>query len=132
MVTVLIATPIEPELAERLRAVDERLDVRFEPDLLPSPRYPSDHTGDPSFRRTAEQQQRFEALLEEAEVMFGFPGEDPQQLASAVRRAPRLRFVQATYAGAGQQLRAAELSPAELERVAFASSSGVHAGPLAE
>ena len=71
-------------------------------------------------------------LTAEAEVLFGFPQENPAQLALAVRRAPGLRFVQATYAGAGQQLAAARLTREELDRVAFASSSGVHATPLAE
>ena len=132
MVTVVIATPVEEELVERLRAVDDRLDVRFERDLLPPPRYPSDHVGDPSFARSPEQEARFNALTAGAEVLFGFPREDPAQLALAVRRAPNLRFVQATYAGAGQQLAAAELTREELDRVAFASSSGVHATPLAE
>src|SRR4051812_47233123 len=132
MVTVVIATPLEKELVERLRAVDDRLDVRFEPDLLPPPRYPSDHAGDPSFTRSPEQEARFDALTAEAEILFGFPREDPDQLARVVRRAPKLRFVQATFAGAGQQLAAAQLTREELDRIAFASSSGVHATPLAE
>jgi phosphoglycerate dehydrogenase-like enzyme len=132
MVTVVIATPIAEQLVERLRAVDDRLDVRFERDLLPPPRYPSDHVGDPSFVRSPEQEARFNALTAAAEVLFGFPREDPAQLALAVRRAPKLRFVQATYAGAGQQLAAARLTREELDRVAFASASGVHATPLAE
>jgi phosphoglycerate dehydrogenase-like enzyme len=132
MVTVVVATPIEPELAERLRAVDERLDVRFEPDLLPPPRWPSDHAGDPAFTRTPEQEARFAALVAEAEVLFGFPREEPAQIAWAVRSAPGLRFVQGTFAGAGQQLAAAGLAPDELERIQWASSSGVHATTLAE
>lgn len=132
MVTVVIATPVEAELVERLRAVDERLDVRFEHDVLPPPRYPSDHVGDASFTRSPEQEARFDTLTAQAEVLFGFPGEDPAQLASAVRRAPNLRFVQAMYAGAGQQLAAARLTQEELDRIAFASSSGVHVTPLAE
>jgi phosphoglycerate dehydrogenase-like enzyme len=36
------------------------------------------------------------------------------------------------YAGAGQQVHAADLTAEELDRIAFASSSGVHAVPLAE
>jgi phosphoglycerate dehydrogenase-like enzyme len=132
MVTVVVATPIEPELADRLRAVDERLDVRYEPDLLPPPLFPSDHTGDPSFERTPEQEERFATLVANAEVLFGFPREEPSQIAWAVRTAPSLRFVQATYAGAGQQLAAAGLTPDELERIQWASSSGVHATTLAE
>jgi phosphoglycerate dehydrogenase-like enzyme len=132
MVPVVVATPLEPELVERLRAVDERLDVRFEPDLLPPPRFPCDHAGDPAWSRTAEQEARFTALVAGAEVLFGFPREEPAQIAWAVRTAPGLRYVQATFAGAGQQLAAAGLAPEELERIFWASSAGVHATPLAE
>jgi phosphoglycerate dehydrogenase-like enzyme len=131
-VPVVIASPLEPELVDRLREVDERLDVRFEPELLPAPRYPSDHHGEEAFERTPEQEQRFAALVTGAEVLFGIPAEAPERLAWAVRSAPGLRFVQATAAGAGQQVRRAELTPDELARVAISSASGVHAVPLAE
>ncbi|HEU5372834.1 MAG TPA: D-2-hydroxyacid dehydrogenase [Gaiellaceae bacterium] len=132
MVTVVIATPIEPELVERLRAVDEQLEVLWEPELLPPPRFPSDHAGDPSFERTPDQEARFTELVSRAEVLFGYPREDPAQIAWAVRTAPNLRFVQATFAGAGQQLAAAQLPREDLERIAWTSSAGVHATPLAE
>jgi phosphoglycerate dehydrogenase-like enzyme len=131
-VPVVIATPLEAELVERLREVDPRLDVRFDPDLLPHPRFPSDHVGDPSFTRTPDQERRFAELVAGAEVLYGFPGEDPRQIAWAVRTAPGLRYVQATFAGAGQQLAAAGLSPEELGGIQWASSAGVHATPLAE
>jgi phosphoglycerate dehydrogenase-like enzyme len=131
-VPVVIASPLEPELVELLRAVDDRLDVRFEPKLLPPPRYPSDHHGEQSFERTPEQEERFAELVAGAEVLFGIPAESPERLAWAVRTAPGLRFVQATSAGAGQQVRRAELTTDELERVAISSASGVHAVPLAE
>jgi glyoxylate/hydroxypyruvate reductase len=131
-VTVAIATPLEEELVDRIRKVDQRLDVLFEPDLLPPPRYPSDHGGDPGFTRTADQEQRFTRLVAGAEVALGFPDESPAGLAWLVRSAPDLRFVQCMYAGAGQQVRAAGLTAEELDRIAFASSSGVHAVPLAE
>jgi phosphoglycerate dehydrogenase-like enzyme len=131
-VTVVIASPLEPELVERIRVVDERLDVQFEPDLLPTPRYPSDHHGEDGFARTPEQEERFGKLVAGAEVLFGIPAESPERLAWAVRAAPGLRFVQATAAGAGQQVRRAELTPAELERVTVSSAAGVHAVPLAE
>jgi len=132
MARVVIASPLEPELVERLRAVDDRLEVVFEPDLLPPPRYPCDHAGDPAFTRTPAQEERFTQLVSEAEVLFGFPREEPEQIAWAVRIAPKLRFVQATFAGAGQQLAAAGLTREEVERIAWASSAGVHATPLAE
>jgi phosphoglycerate dehydrogenase-like enzyme len=128
----VIASPLEAELVVRLRAVDERLDVRFEPELLPQPRYPSDHHGEDGFERTPGQEERFAELVSGAEVLFGIPAESPERLAWAVRTAARLRFVQATAAGAGQQVRRAELTAEELERVAISSASGVHAVPLAE
>ena len=131
-IPLVITSYLEPELVDRLRAVDERLDVRFEPELLPPPIYPSDHRGDPSWSRTPEQEQQFADLVAEAEIMFGFPREDPAQLAWAVRHAPRLRYVQCAFAGAGQQIRAAGLAKEELSRIVFASSAGVHATPLAE
>src|SRR5437763_357294 len=131
-VRVAIATPLEAELAERLRKVDARFDIGFEPELLPPPRYPSDHAGDDSFERTSEQEACFTELVRGAEVVLGFPGESPAGLAWVVRTAPALRFLQATFAGAGQQIRAANLREDELARVAFASSAGIHATPLAE
>jgi len=129
---VVIATPIEDELVERLRSVDERLDVAYDSALLPPPRYPSDHSGDPAFERTPGEQARFEELVAGAEVLFGYPREDPAQIAWAVRVAPGLRFVQGTFAGAGQQLAAAGLTREELGRIVWTSSAGVHATPLAE
>jgi len=131
-VPVVIASPLEAELVEHLRTVDDRLEVHFEPDLLPPPRYPCDHRGELGFARTPEQEARFTELVAGAEILFGLPEESPERLAWAVRVAPALRFVQGTAAGAGQQVRAAELTPDELRRVHFASSAGVHATPLAE
>jgi phosphoglycerate dehydrogenase-like enzyme len=131
-VSVVIASPLEPELVDRLREVDERLDIQFEPELLPAPRYPSDHHGEEGFERTPQQEERFAALVAGAEVLFGIPAEAPERLAWAVRSAPGLRFVQATAAGAGQQVRRAELTADELERVVISSASGVHGVPLAE
>jgi phosphoglycerate dehydrogenase-like enzyme len=132
MTRVVIATPLEPELVERLRAVDRRLEIAFEPELLPPPRWASDHIGDPSFRRSPEQEARFTELVAGAEIVLGFPREDPAQIPWLVRTAPNLRFVQATFAGAGQQLAAAGLPREDVERIAWASSSGIHGTPLGE
>ena len=132
MPRIVIATPLEPELVERLRAVDERLDVLFEPELLPQPRWASDHIGDPSFERTAEQEARFTELVAGAEIVLGYPREDPAQIPWLVRTAPELRWVQATFAGAGQQLAAAGLARADVERIIWTSSVGIHITPLGE
>lgn len=129
---IVIATPLELALVDRLRAELPDVQVHYEPELLPPVRYPGDHRGSADFRRSPRQQARWLTLLADAEVTFGIPGDDPQQLHRLVRTSTELRFVQATAAGAGQQVRASRLSADDLERVAIASTSGVHAGPLAE
>ena len=129
---VLIASPLEAELAARIQAADPRAEVLFEPDLLPPARYPGDHHGDPSFARDTEGEVRWRDLLDRAEVLFGVPGDSTEGLAEAVNGLPGLRWVHATSAGAGEQVRKAGLSPEALKRVVFTTSSGVHAVPLAE
>jgi len=129
---VLIASPLEAELAARIQAADPRAEVLFEPDLLPPARYPGDHRGDPSFARDAEGEARWRALLDRAEVLFGVPEDSTEGLAEVVNGLPRLRWVHATSAGAGEQVRKAGLSPGALKRVVITTSSGVHAVPLAE
>ncbi|MDQ6798740.1 MAG: D-2-hydroxyacid dehydrogenase [Actinomycetota bacterium] len=131
-VVVAIATPLEPELVERIEKVDDRLDVLFEPDLLPPTRFPCDHRGSHTFRRTEDQERRWQAMLGRAEVLFGLPGDSGAGLAAVVRANAELRWAQATAGGAGQQVGASGLSDAELARVLVTSAGGVHAGPLAE
>jgi len=130
-VNVMIASPIEPELVERIRRVGLGYSVLWEPDLLPEPRYASDHGGRP-FERNEAQQSRWVALLAKAEVMYGIPGDSPAQLAPTAGKAPQLRWVQCTAAGAGGQVRAANLSPDDLKRIVFTTSAGVHGTMLAE
>lgn len=128
---VVVATPLEAELAARI-ADTPGVRVHYEPYLLPPPRYPCDHRGEPHFIRSATGQQRWRQFLAHADVLYGIPGDTPQGLAAALRDCPRLRFVQATAAGAGEQVAAAGLTDADLDRVAVSSASGVHDGPLAE
>lgn len=129
---VMIATPLDADLVERIVAVDERITLLYVPELLPPTRYPCDHRGVEAFRRDAEGTVRWAALMARAEVMFGIPGDSAEGLADTVRASPRLRWLQATAAGAGEQVRGADLTDAELARVAVTSASGVHTGPLAE
>lgn len=130
--TVLVATPLERELVALIETHVSGIQVLYDPSLLPPPRYPSDHAGDPAFRRDPDGQARFEEWVARAEVSFGVPGETPQALKELVCRAPRLRWVQGTAAGMGQQVSGAQLQPEGLQRVAFTSSVGVHATQLAE
>ncbi|MEO7124995.1 MAG: hypothetical protein ABI382_11025 [Nakamurella sp.] len=131
-IMVTIATPLEAKFVTRIAAVDDRVDVRYEPELLPPLRFPGDHRGVDSFSRTVEQERDWQALLADAEVLFGIPGDSPTGLADALRTGGRLRWVHATAGGAGQQVCDAGLSIEDQDRVLITRAGGVHAGPLAE
>jgi phosphoglycerate dehydrogenase-like enzyme len=124
--TIVIASPLEAEHVERIRGVDPRLTVLYDPELLPKPRYHADHTGDPAWKRTPEQQERFLSMLAQADVAFDY---DRRLLRQLPTLAPRLRWVQATSAGIGQAVKRAGL---EESGIVFTTASGVHARPLAD
>jgi phosphoglycerate dehydrogenase-like enzyme len=130
-IDVVIASPLEADLAHRI-GESALVRLHYEPDLLPPARYPSDHRGDPDFTRSPDDEARWQRMLTDAVAMFGFPGDTADGLAAVVHGCPRLRFVQATAAGAGEQVSAAGLSDDDLERVAVSTASGVHGLPLAE
>lgn len=127
-----VATPLSEELCALIERLEPRVRLVRDQDLLPTMRYPADFSGDPSFRRTDEQQARFEAMLDGADVLYGIPDVDPAALRRVVRANPRLRWVQVMAAGGGSQVKAAGLTSAELQRVVFTTGAGVHGGPLAE
>jgi phosphoglycerate dehydrogenase-like enzyme len=132
-VRVMIATPLEKELAERVAAADPRVELLFDPELLPPARYPGDHAGDPEFRRDPDGEAHWRVMLDRAEVLFGIPGDSGEALAELLSGAhPALRWVHATSAGAGELVRRAGVDRKDLARVAVTTSSGVHAVPLAE
>lgn len=131
-IIVAIAVPLEAELVERIRAVDPSVMVLYEPELLPPERFPADHAGDPAFKRTADQEERYWAMLKAADVLYGFPNESPDGLARIARENPRLRWVHAMAAGAGGAVRASGLAQEALQKFKITTSAGVHALPLAE
>lgn len=59
---VLIASYLEPHFVDRVRAVDARLNVIYEPELLRPPRYAADHVGEAT-TRSAAQEARWQELL---------------------------------------------------------------------
>ncbi len=126
MVTVVICSYFEEEHVERIRAVDERVRVLYREDLVPPPRWPGDHTGPPEWHRSGEGEKEFLAMLGEAEVLYDFPRGHVRDL---VRVAPRLRWVQASMAGAGEVAQKAGLQDTG---VTVTTASGVYSGPLAE
>jgi phosphoglycerate dehydrogenase-like enzyme len=124
---VLIASFLEAEHVERIRNVDPRLQVVYEPDLLRPPRYPADHKGTP-VERTPEQEARWLDLLQEADVLFDF---DQTHLEDLPELAPHVRWIQSTSSGIGpfvERMGYAERMP----NTVFTRASGVHARPLAE
>jgi phosphoglycerate dehydrogenase-like enzyme len=123
---VAICSYFEEEHVERIRAVDERLRVRYHEDLVPPPRWPGDHAGPPEWRRSEEGEKEFLAMLGEAEVLYDFPRGHVRHL---VRVAPRVRWVQASMAGAGEVAEKAGLQDTD---VIVTTASGVYSGPLAE
>lgn len=127
MVTVLIASYLEPEHVARIRAVDPRLRVVYEPELVPPPRYPADHTGG-SYERSAAQEARWRALLADAEIMFDFDYTHREDLPDL---APRVRWIQASSAGIGQFVRRMAYDT-RMPATIFTTASGIHARPLAE
>jgi phosphoglycerate dehydrogenase-like enzyme len=123
-VRVVITSPLEAELVQAIRSTDGRLDVVHERDLLVPIRYPSDHplpTLDAPGSR-----ERWERLLDEAEVLFDF---GPLELAPSLAARPRLRWIQGTSAGVGGLVDRIGLRGSP---VVVTTSSGVHARPLAE
>jgi phosphoglycerate dehydrogenase-like enzyme len=129
---VAIAVPLEAEHVERIRAVDPSVTVLYEPGLLPPERYPADHGGDPGFRRTAAQEERYWEILNQAQVLYGFPNENPAGLARIAASNRHLQWIHAMTAGAGGTVKASGLDTESLSKLKITSSAGVHALPLAE
>ncbi|RYV53053.1 D-2-hydroxyacid dehydrogenase [Pengzhenrongella frigida] len=119
-------------LGALITTLEPRIDLVCEQDLLPPMRFAGDHDGDPGFTRSAPEQARFDALVDSAEALYGIPDTDPAALARTARANPQLRWVHTMAAGGGGQVRAAQLTAEELDRVAFTTSAGPHSGPLAE
>ncbi len=129
---VAVAAPLSPDLVTVLTDLEPRIDLLVDHALLPPMRHPADFSGDPSYRRTPRQQAEYEALLDQADALYGIPDVDPHALARVVRANPGLRWVHTMAAGGGGQVRAAGLSAEELHRVVFTTSAGVHGDSLAE
>ena len=132
LVTVVLATPLAPELRHLITDVDPRVQLWVDDDLLPPQLFPGDHVGDPAYQRTPEQRDAFDELLTRADVLYGIPDVNATLLARAVQANPKLRWVQTMAAGGGASVKAAGLSADDLERVVFTTSAGVHGGTLAE
>lgn len=123
---MLIASWLEDGLVERIRAAEpERVEVIFEPALLPPPLFRGDHHG-PSRVLADGQLRHWRAQVARAEVMFDFDWESGDRL---LERAPALRWLQATSSGIGPLLERLGFPKAG---VRVTNAAGIHAQPLAE
>jgi phosphoglycerate dehydrogenase-like enzyme len=127
-----VAVPLPEELCRLIEDLEPRLEVIRDHSLEHPARWPADWPGDPDHVRTPEQQAAFEAMVDSADVLFGIPDVDAAALARTVSANPRLRWVMTTAAGGGAQIKDADLPRADLDRLVFTTSAGVHGGPLAE
>ena len=126
MTTVVVTSYFEEEHLRRIREVDGRLQVLYREDVVPPPRWPGDHAGPEGWRRSPEEDEEFLAMLAEAEVLYDFPRGHTRDLAQV---APKLRWVQASIAGAGEVAKKAGLVETD---IVVTTASGVYSGSLAE
>ena len=121
---IFIATPLAPANVETIRAVDPaRVEVIYEPDLLPPIRYVGDHGGAP-FARDKDQERRWREALSSADILWDLP-----RTADDMAAASRLKWIQTTSTGVGQDVKALGVQDSD---VLITTARGVHAGPLAE
>jgi glyoxylate/hydroxypyruvate reductase A len=125
-VPVLIATWLERHHAERIAAAEpDRIELIYEPELLPETRFEADHHGPPR-PLSDEQRRRWREQLRRAEISFEFDWERPEEL---LKHAPGLRWVQATSSGIGPLVEHLGLAGSPL---VITNAAGIHAQPLAE
>lgn len=126
---LVISTPLEPNLVERIRQVaPDRVEVRHVPELLPTPRYTTDHSGPPDFRRSSHDEKRWNDLIASADILWDIPPKRPDG-SNAIDDAANLRWVQTTSSGVGPLVKKLKL----IERgVEVTTARGMHAGPLTE
>lgn len=123
---LLVATYIEPEHIEKIRQVDERLNVIYEPSLIPAPRFVGDHLGHP-LTRTPEDETRWLDLLAHADILLDF---DKTHKKDMPELAPRVRWIQSTSTGIGQFIHDNQYDK-RMPNTVF-TVAGVHGRPLAE
>jgi phosphoglycerate dehydrogenase-like enzyme len=124
--TVVIASPLELGLVERIRAVDrQRLRVIHEPGLIPRAQHAADHDGIPP-DLDPPSLARWRAILASADVLLDVDWQAP---ADTPTNAPRARWIQLTRSGVGETLRELGL---DRSGIVFTNAAGVHAVPLAE
>lgn len=123
-VKVMITFYLEQELVNKIQAMDQRIDVLYEPALMGRPRYQSHHVG---FQGTPEQEKIWLDLMSQAEIIFGYIGRT--YLRDLPKLAPRLKWNQSPSTGIGQMVNRGGLTESD---IVFTTAGGVHMTPLSE
>jgi len=123
---IFITFHIDPELVDQIKAVDPRLEILYDPDLLGKPRYQNDQHGS-RINRTPEQEAIWLKYLKEADIIFGYVARPYSP--KIMEYAPNLKWVQSPSAGIAQAVKRSGWDKTDL---LLTTASGVHATPLAE
>ncbi len=127
---ILVTFALEPELIERIRAVDpRRIEVSVlgqdQRQLLRGFRYPSE-------RERAAVAEGLQGAFREANIVFGFWGAELHKaftgMGSILEVAPRLKWIQLTSAGADRLLDSGFIEGG----ITVTTVSGLHATPIGE
>lgn len=129
-VVVAVATPVAETVITDIQSIADRIDVRYEPELLPPGVGPGATDSASGFHRSVTQQQRWEHLIGGAEVVLG--PDDVGDFSEVLRLGNRLRWMQATMPSVPEQLRAAKSAVSAAETVTITGTGGILATPLAE
>ena len=123
---VMISFHLKPELVNKIKKLNPRIELLYEPGLLGEPRYMNDQHGAP-IERTSEQEEKLKSMMAETEVLLGYV---PRGYGSDIQRwFPRLKWNQSASAGIGWGAKRFGWTETD---ITFTTASGVHATPLAE
>lgn len=129
---VFVAVPLSPQSLQILERGLRNANLILESDALPPQRFPADHIGDQSFRRDSSAQVSWDEGMRAADFLLGIPGDSPQGVREIVSKCENIKWVQGTAAGTAEKLEKSEVPHEMLSTIAWTSTSGVHAKPLAE
>ena len=124
--TVVIGSYLEPEQADRIAAAPG-VRLLYEPELLPVPRYPSDHTGRATASCSGAGLARVAGASPLRRTCSSISTGWSREIDAS--RCPDLRWIQATSAGIGGFMERTGLSGSGLT---VTTAAGIHAVPLAE
>ena len=129
---IAIGCVLSADEVARIADASDRFEVLYDPGVHPPRRFPGDLYGPPDWRCEPDKLTRFLDMCARAHVLFGLPYDSPALLRRVVPVAPDLFWVHTMQAGGGAKIRAANLAPADLDRITVTTSAGLHARALAE